>query len=78
MDFLSGIKGPPRVRAIMSAHKVTNRQIADNQKVTEVYVSNVVNGKRVGHRIRSAIANACGVTVSYIWPDEDSELPQAA
>lgn len=78
MDFLTGIKGPPRVRAIMSAHTVTNRRIAEEQKVTEVYVSNVINGKRVGHRIRKAIADACGVPVSYIWPDDESELPKAA
>lgn len=78
MDFLTGIKGPPRVRAIMSAHQVTNRQIAETQDVSEVYVSNVVNGKRVGHRIRKAIAAACGVTVSYIWPDDETELPRAA
>jgi hypothetical protein len=62
----------------MSAHQVTNRQIAETENISEVYVSYVVNGKRVGRRIRRAIAAACGVSVTYLWPDDESELPQAA
>jgi len=57
---------------------VTNKQIAAQESVTESYVTFVITGRRVGHRIRKAIADACGVAVSEFWPDEDADLPQAA
>ncbi len=68
-----------KIRATMMLHGVTQAQIAEKEKVSEGYVTFVVTGRRVGHRIRRAIAEACGVSVSELWPDEeDPEMPVAA
>lgn len=67
-----------KIRSVMMLHGVTIKQIAEQENVTENYVSFVVTGRRVGHRIRRAIANACGVQVTELWPDEETDLPQAA
>ncbi len=62
----------------MMLHGVTNQEIATQEGVTENYVTFVVTGRRVGYRIRRAIARACGVSVKYLWPDTDDDLPEAA
>lgn len=68
-----------KIRATMMQHGITLKQIAQKEEVTESYVTFVVTGRRVGHRIRRAIAAACGVPVTELWPDEeDPELPAAA
>lgn len=72
-----------KIRAAMMLHGVTNESIATSVKptVTPNYVTFVITGRRVGYRIREAIAKACGVAVTEFWPDEDPEepeLPQAA
>lgn len=71
-----------KIRATMMQEGVTLVQIAKQEDVTETYVTYVVTGRRVGRRIRRAIAKACKVAVSYLWPDEtdehDPELPKAA
>ncbi len=67
------------IRATMMKHGVMLKEIAAQQAVTESYVTFVVTGRRVGHRIRRAIAEACGVPVTELWPDEeDPELRRAA
>ncbi len=67
-----------KIRSTMMLHGVSNKQIAEQESVTEKYVCFVVTGRRVGHRIRKAIAAACGVDVTELWPDDESELPKAA
>lgn len=67
-----------KIRSTMMLNGVTNQQIAAQENVTESYVTFVITGRRVGRRIRRAIASACGVSVTYLWPDDESELPQAA
>lgn len=67
-----------KIRSTMMLHGVTNQQIAAQEKVTENYVTFVITGRRVGYRIRKAIAAACGVKVTDLWPGDESELPKAA
>lgn len=68
-----------KIRATMMLNGVTQTKIAAQEGVTESYVTFVVTGRRVGHRIRRAIAAACGVPVTDLWPDEiDHECRQAA
>ncbi|MEA5113058.1 MAG: hypothetical protein VB050_03445 [Geobacteraceae bacterium] len=78
MDFLDGITGAERIRSVMAARRVTNKKIAKIMDVSVVYVSYVIHRVRKGYRIREAIAKECGVPVSFLWPDEESDLPQAA
>lgn len=70
-----------KIRSTMMLHDVQLKDIAAQEKVTESYVTFVVTGRRVGHRIRRAIAAACGVPVTELWPDEETDepkLPEAA
>ena len=68
-----------KIRATMMENGVALKQIAAQESVTESYVTFVVTGRRVGHRIRKAIAAACGVPVTDLWPDEeDADVPEAA
>jgi len=67
-----------KIRSTMMLHGVTNQQIAAQERVTENYVTFVITGRRVGYRIRRAIAAACGVAVTELWPDEESGLSRAA
>lgn len=77
MDLLKNVTGPPLIRAVMEANTVKNVQIAKEEKVTPIYVSNVINGKRTGYRIRRAIARRCGVAVEILWPDTPVEQRSA-
>ena len=67
---------PRRVRAAMYERGITNKLIANQESVSEIYVTFVVNGRRKGYRIREAIAKACGLKVKDLWPDEDPEDPE--
>jgi len=67
-----------KIRSTMMLHGVTNQQIAAQENVTESYVTFVITGRRVGRRIRRAIAQACGVAVSELWPDDEPGLQCAA
>ncbi len=86
MNSTNPINQHRKIRATMVLHGVTQGQIAAQEKVSEGYVTFVVTGRRVGHRIRAAIARACGVSVTELWPDEkpdeeepdDPEMPAAA
>jgi hypothetical protein len=73
MDLLKNITGPPLITALMKANKVTNVQVAKEEGVTPMYVSFVINDKRVGYRIRRAIARKCHVPVEVLWPDTPPE-----
>jgi hypothetical protein len=78
MDLLKNVTGPPLIRALMEAHRITNVDVAIEEDVTPMYVSYVIHGKRTGYRIRRAIARKCGVQVETLWPDTPSEQRLAA
>lgn len=66
------------VRSIMVKNGVTNRQIAKETGVRENYVYMILAGERTGYRIRRAIAAACKVGVSDLWPDTPTQHLEAA
>lgn len=66
-----------KIRSVMALADVTNVKVAQKAKVTHIYVSNVINGQRVGRRIRKTIAEMCGVAYEELWPDDDG-FPEAA
>lgn len=67
-----------KIRALMMEHGVTNIQIANQEGVSEVYVTYVITGRRTGYRIRRAIAKAIGTAVEVLWPDTPPEQRLAA
>lgn len=76
---MNSIQQHRKIRSTMMLHGVTQAQIAERENVSENYVTRVVTGRNVGHRIRRAIAKACGVPVTELWPDEEEpDLPAAA
>lgn len=62
----------------MMLHGVKVAHIAEREKVTDNYVTYVITGRRKGYRIRKAIAEECGVAYGELWPEDDSDLPEAA
>lgn len=78
VDILKNVTGQPLIRALMSANKVTNVAIAEEESVCREYVSYVINGERKGYRIRRAIARKCHVPVEYLWPDTPVNQRRAA
>lgn len=47
---------------------VTQSEIANRLKVSVGSVNDVISGRRITPRIRTAIANAIGKPVEKIWP----------
>ncbi len=67
-----------RIRALMFEHGVTCVGIAEQERVSDTYVTFVVTGRRTGYRIRRAIAAAVNQPVEALWPDTPLQYREAA
>lgn len=67
-----------KIRALMFEHGVTCVKIAEQEQVSDTYVTFVITGRRTGYRIRRAIAAACQVGVADLWPDTPLQYREAA
>ena len=68
---MNTIKFKPKIKKIdrlKKRHKVTNRQIAKAQGVSEVWVSYVLHGKGESKPLKEAIARALCVSPEEIFP----------
>lgn len=59
-----------KISHLKKAHKVTNRQIARKQKVSEQWVSVVIHGKGESSPLKDAIAKALRVDRQEIFPEK--------
>ena len=57
------------IRSKLLAKGISLTNIATQLGVAVSSVSQVVHNKAISHRIRQAIADAIGVSVSELWPD---------
>ncbi|MCK9420259.1 MAG: helix-turn-helix domain-containing protein [Nitrospirae bacterium] len=49
---------------------ISQAKIARSQDVVRSYVTHVIAGRNKNQRLRQAIADAIGMVVSDIWPNE--------
>ena len=63
------------IRAALLEKGITLRSIAKKLNVSPAHVSQVVHGKYASKRLRKAIAEAIGVPVTSIWPDQKKYPP---
>lgn len=56
-----------KVKSIMMLKGVTSKAIAKQAKVSETWVSLVLNGRGTSARIRRAIADAVDMKVEDLW-----------
>jgi DNA-binding transcriptional regulator YdaS (Cro superfamily) len=67
-----------KIDSLLALNGVTRISIARNLGIRREYIYQIVTGERTGYRIRPAIASACGVTVSDLWPDTPQQYLEAA
>ena len=67
-----------RIKIQMIQNGVTIIEIASAIGVTPSAVHQVITGLRNTPRIRAAIAQAIGLPVSEIWPDDKTNQEEAA
>lgn len=67
-----------KIRSLMFEHGVTCVKIAEQEKVSDTYVTFVITGRRTGYRIRRAIAAAVQKSVADLWPDTPQQYREAA
>ena len=66
------------IKSLLALKKITVTSIAKNIGVSQPSVSLTIKGTTVSSRIRAAIAEALGLTVSEIWPDAKTNQEDAA
>lgn len=52
---------------------ISQSEIAVRTSVVRSYVSHVIAGRSKNRRIRKAIADAIGIKMSEIWPEEENK-----
>lgn len=59
-----------KIKILLLQRGVTQVSIAKQAGVSPVAVSNVIGGQRVMPWLRALVAEACGVPVEELWPEE--------
>ena len=59
-----------RIKILLLQRGITQVSIAKQTGVSPVAVSNVISGQRVMPWLRAVVAEACGVPVEELWPEE--------
>jgi transcriptional regulator with XRE-family HTH domain len=64
---------PLEIRIELMRAGMTQKDIADELKVSASMVSRVIDGKSASHRVRQQVAAAIGESVRQIWPEAYQE-----
>ncbi|MFG5411395.1 helix-turn-helix domain-containing protein [Piscinibacter sakaiensis] len=67
---------PKEIKAGLVRRGHTGRSIAEQLRVAESTVSQVITGRTVSARVRKAIAEAAGVPVNVLWPAATGNGPR--
>ena len=60
---------PSEIQKQLKDHNLSQRAVAQRVGVSEVSVSDVVNGRRISDRIMRSIAEALGKDVRLVFPE---------
>lgn len=63
------------IQALLKKNKVTQRQIAEEEDVSETVVKDVIRGTATSRRIAYAVAAHTGFCTQTLWPGKYPETP---
>lgn len=73
---------PEEIKAAMRMKGVTPTALADEMRVANATMSQVISGRSESARIKARIAEVTGIAVSVLWPPQGSRMvlrrPRAA
>lgn len=68
---------PNEIRAALLIKGVKVNDIAKSLNLSHSNVSVVISGGRPNHKVRQAIANAVGKSISDLWPEKQPQSNEA-
>jgi transcriptional regulator with XRE-family HTH domain len=70
------IKKKRYIRSLLILQGIEIADIAADVGVTPTMVGNTIAGKRKSIRVRKAVAEALGVPITDLWPEENGKISQ--